>query len=47
MLNVFLITILIIIGIPMVAYVIGRYASVGFFSAKEFMKNQNKKSKKN
>jgi len=35
----------IIFCVPMIAYLIGRYGTVGYYSAKEFLKNQSKKNK--
>jgi len=34
--------ILVIIGVPTLCYMIGRYVAVGFFSGKEFWKDKKK-----
>jgi len=42
MFDALLITILVIIGVPTLCYMIGRYVAVGFFSGKEFWKDKKK-----
>jgi multisubunit Na+/H+ antiporter MnhG subunit len=45
MFKLILVILLIIIAVPIIAYIIGKYASVDYFSAKEYMKNQKKDDK--